>query len=101
MLNDGRAFESVGVARVSNSFTAFDADGICTVVYGEVSELPEPQDGVLLIVSAMVLAASNRTVLRLRQLGTQNVSVKTDTLRVSQASSAKRSSPILHTVCIP
>lgn len=61
MLNDGRAFESVGVARVSNSFTAFDADGICTVVYGEISGLPEPQDGVLLIVSAMVLAASNRT----------------------------------------
>lgn len=61
VLNDGRAFESVGVARVSNSFTAFDADGICTVVYGEISGLPEPQDGVLLIVSAMVLAASNCT----------------------------------------
>lgn len=61
VLNDGRAFESCGVARVANSFTEFDADGVCTVVYGEVSGLPEPQDGVLLIVSAMVLAASNRT----------------------------------------
>ena len=61
MLNDGREFESMGVARVANSFTEFDADGVCTVVYGEVSGLPEPQDGVLFIVSAMVLAASSRT----------------------------------------
>ena len=61
VLNDGREFESMGVARVANSFTEFDADGVCTVVYGEVSGLPEPQDGVLLIVSAMVLAASSRT----------------------------------------
>ena len=61
VLNDGRAFESCGVARVANSFTEFDADGVCSVVYGEVSGLPEPQEGVLLIVSAMVLAASKRT----------------------------------------
>lgn len=56
-LNDGRVFESVGVARVSNSFTAFD-DDVCTVVYGDVQGLPAPEAGVKLIVSALVLAAA-------------------------------------------
>lgn len=60
-LNDGTEYQSMGVARVSNTFTDFDADGVCQVVYGDVTGLPEPQDGVLYIVSAMVKSASNRT----------------------------------------
>lgn len=61
-LNDGTTFPPSGnVARVSSSFTEFDADNVCTVQYGELTGVPEPKDGVLYIVSAMVLAASNRT----------------------------------------
>lgn len=59
-LNDGREFPSMGNARVSNSFTRFDDDGICSVRYGKVQGLPRPKAGVLYIVSAMVLAASDR-----------------------------------------
>ena len=59
VLNDGRKFESCGVARVAASFTDFDGD-ICRQEFGAVEGLPEPQDGALLIVSAMVLAASDR-----------------------------------------
>ena len=58
-LNDGRAFESCGVARVAASFTDFDGD-TCRQEFGAVAGLPEQQDGVRLIVSAMVLAASDR-----------------------------------------
>lgn len=61
VLNDGTSYDSVGVARVSNFFTDFDSDGVCSVKYGEVLGLPAPKDGVLYIVSAMVLAASDRT----------------------------------------
>lgn len=60
-LNNGESYPSVGLARVSSKFTDFDADGVCRVEYGEVEGLPEPEDGVLLIVSAMVLAASDRS----------------------------------------
>lgn len=35
-------------------------DGICRQEFGDVQGLPDPQDGVKLIVSAMVLAASDR-----------------------------------------
>lgn len=60
MLNDGRVFEPSGtIARVSSSFTDF-TDDICTVKYGELTGVPAPQEGVKFIVSAMVLAASER-----------------------------------------
>ena len=57
-LNDGRVFESVGVARVANTFSDFDSCGVCSVRYGDIENLPAPQDGVLYVVSALVLAAS-------------------------------------------
>lgn len=57
-MNDGREFSSVGVARVTSSFTIPNSDGICKVVYGEIEGLPQAQAGVKLIVSAMVLAAN-------------------------------------------
>lgn len=60
-LNDGRSFASEGIARVSASFTEFNNDGICRQEFGEVEGLPAPEEGVKLIVSAMVLSASNRT----------------------------------------
>ena len=56
-LNDGREFASEGVARVAATFTAFDANGICRQEFGQLIGLPEPQDGVRFIVSALVLTA--------------------------------------------
>lgn len=42
-LNNGTSYGSVGVARVSNSFTDFDSDGVCSVKYGEVLGLPSAE----------------------------------------------------------
>lgn len=59
MLNNGVVFTASGkVARVSNNFGEFSADNICTVSYGEIINLPEPQQDTLYIVSAIVLAAA-------------------------------------------
>jgi len=59
-MNDGQSFVSEGLARVSVSFTTFNKDNICNQTFGEVEGLPEPQEDVMLIVSAMVLSASDR-----------------------------------------
>jgi hypothetical protein len=59
-LNDGRHFASIGLARVSSSFTEIVGDE-CQQVFGKVEGLPVQQEGVKIIVSAMVLAASNRS----------------------------------------
>lgn len=56
-LNDGRTYPSVGVARVSNSFTSFTGD-VCDVTYGDITGLPTPVNGTYYIVSAMVLSAA-------------------------------------------
>lgn len=45
------------VARVTNKFSNFCC-GISTVFYGEIENLPEPEEGTIYIVSAMVLAAA-------------------------------------------
>lgn len=59
-LNDGRVFDPSGsIARVSSSFTDF-TDDVCKVVYGDLTGVPDPVDGVKYIVSAMVLSASTR-----------------------------------------
>lgn len=57
-LNDGKTFPSVGVARVSNTFTNFDSNGVCSVNYGDIVGLPLPKDNCLYIVSALVLSAA-------------------------------------------
>lgn len=44
-------------ARVENQFSNFCC-GISTVFYGEIENLPEPEEGTIYIVSAMVLAAA-------------------------------------------
>lgn len=56
-LNDGRVFEPSGtIARVSQSISDFDADGVATQTFGSVVDLPEPQAETIYIVSAMVLS---------------------------------------------
>ena len=55
-LNNGVKFEPSGsVARVSQSMTDFDENGIAVQSFGSVQGLPEPKDNVIYIVSAMVL----------------------------------------------
>lgn len=39
------------------SFSSFDEDGVCRVIYGDPQGIPAPQSGTFYIVSAMVLAA--------------------------------------------
>ena len=61
-LNNGTTFEPSGkVARVSTRFTAISDDLLCHVEYGEVENLPAPEEGTMYIVSAMVKAATKRT----------------------------------------
>jgi hypothetical protein len=56
-LNDGRSFAPSGtVARVSAGFTTI-IDDISRQSFGEVTGLPAPEEGVRLIVSALVLSA--------------------------------------------
>ncbi len=57
-LNSGEKYDSVGVARVSNTFSEVDDNGICSVSYGDITGLPEPKVGCIYIVSALVLAAA-------------------------------------------
>lgn len=59
-LNDGRVFEPSGtVARISTYFSAIVED-VCTVIYGELQGVPAAAENTLYIVSAMVLAATDR-----------------------------------------
>ena len=62
-LNNGEVFEPSGILpRVSQEISEFDNDLIATQSFGKVEGLPEPETGVVYIVSAMVLtAASDRT----------------------------------------
>ena len=58
-LNDGTIYPTSGkIARVENTFSNFCC-GISKVFYGEIENLPEPENGTYYIVSAMVLAANN------------------------------------------
>jgi len=60
-LNDGRSFEPVGSApiRVSAEFGEIIND-ICSQNFGEITGLPEPKLGVILIVSGLVLTAAKK-----------------------------------------
>ena len=60
VLNDGTTYPPSGnIARVTDAYTPF-VDGVCTCTHGAVQGLPAPVDGTCCIVSAMVLAASDR-----------------------------------------
>lgn len=57
-INNGIEYHPSGkVARVANKFSNFCC-GIATVFYGEIENLPEPEEGTIYIVSALVLAAA-------------------------------------------
>ena len=58
ILNDGKTYPSEGNARITDSYTAFDENGICKVKHGGIENLPAPKDNVTYIVSAMVLNAA-------------------------------------------
>ena len=58
VLNGGVELPSVGVARVANTFSTFDANGVCDVHFGDIQGLPEPQEDTLFVVSALVLSAA-------------------------------------------
>lgn len=56
-LNNGRSFPASGqVARITVGFSEVK-DDLCWQVFGAVDNLPAPQEGVRLIVSALVLTA--------------------------------------------
>lgn len=55
-LNDGRVFAPSGnIARVSQSISEFDEDGIATQSFGAVEGLPAPTENTMYIVSGMVI----------------------------------------------
>ena len=57
-LNNGEIFEPSGILpRVSQEISEFDGDLIATQSFGKVEGLPEPETGVVYIVSALVLSA--------------------------------------------
>ena len=59
-LNDGRTFAPSGtVARVSATFTPLSGD-FTSQVFGEIENLPEPEEGTFYIVSALVKGATTR-----------------------------------------
>lgn len=60
-LNNGQIFKSEGIARVTDSFSDFDENGIAIQSFNQVEGLPEQEDNVCFIVSSIVLNASNRT----------------------------------------
>jgi hypothetical protein len=60
-LNNGATIAPSGtVARVTTAHSAFDANGICIVTFGEVQGLPAPEMGTIYIVSALVAQAAKR-----------------------------------------
>jgi len=59
--NNGAAYAASGVvARVSSTHTPFDENGVASIEWGEVTGLPEPQEGVIYIVSGLVAQAAKR-----------------------------------------
>jgi hypothetical protein len=60
-LNDGREFPSEGIARVAASFSQPDEDGCMSQIFGDIIGLPEFKEGVLLIVSSLVLSAAKES----------------------------------------
>ena len=60
-LNSGVGIPPSGtVARVTASYSDFDADGVAVVTFGQVTGLPEPAEGTLYVASALVAQAAKR-----------------------------------------
>lgn len=59
VLNDGRVFETSGIiARVSQTISSFDENGIAIASFGEIENLPEPKQDTMYIVSGLVASAA-------------------------------------------
>ena len=58
VLNDGTVYPSNGVARLRDSYSPMDADGICDVIFGSIDNLPAPKANTRYIVSSLVLSAA-------------------------------------------
>lgn len=57
-LNNGTEYAPSGdVAGVSQTFTEFNSNGVCGQVFKGVVGLPNPREGVMYIVSALILIA--------------------------------------------
>jgi len=59
-LNNGVELQSEGRAAVDAAFGIPDNDLVMEQEFGDIKGLPEPQEGVLYIVSAIVLAAGKK-----------------------------------------
>lgn len=60
-LNDGSEIAPSGtVARVSSRYSDFDANGVASVSFGEVTGLPPAEEGTLFVASAIVAQAAKR-----------------------------------------
>lgn len=53
-LNNGTEIQSEGIARVKSNYSQFDENNVCSVEYGKIEGLPEPEEGTLIIVSTLV-----------------------------------------------
>ena len=61
-LNDGTIlWPSEIICRIASTHTEFDLDGVCSIAYGEVENLPDAEDGVMYVVSALVAQVVRRT----------------------------------------
>ncbi len=58
VMNDGTVYPSQGVARLTDTYTPFDDNGVCYVAYGDITNLPDPMDNTCYIVSSLVLNAA-------------------------------------------
>lgn len=58
-LNDGKVFKPSGcIPRVGTEYGKFDESDICDELAGNIDGLPNVEDGILLIVSAITLKAA-------------------------------------------
>ena len=60
VLNNGQTIPASGVvARVKQTTTDFDADGVAVATWGEIENLPQPNEGTIYIVSGLVASAAH------------------------------------------
>lgn len=57
-LNNGTKLQSEGVAHVKSNYSPFDENGVCSVEFGEIVGLPEPEEDTYIIVPSVVAAAA-------------------------------------------
>lgn len=59
-LNNGTVYPSVGSARLADTYSDFDDNGVCTVHHGDIINLPDSKAGTCYIVSSLVLDAAKK-----------------------------------------